>query len=189
MKKSALQALRQNTPQRNAWLAMLGPCVDVPHGARMAALVALCSRVRETQPPIPRQDGRQRRIVQQFNRRRERMAKARVATQLAALLFDALAELDPQPLENLAAIVRRIRQHNADGQPALVLHDKALRLAEVAWLAGKPLTAGELIRKLGGNPELHDEASTYRKAAKFAKRFLAPDKRGAPKKGTRNRRT
>jgi hypothetical protein len=123
--------------------------------------------------------------AQIVNRRRERLVKRRVAPRLTALLFDALATLDPLPLENFAAIVRRIQQHNADRQAALPFHDKALRLADVARLKGKPLTRREALQRLGVTRE-HDEASRERKALTMAGKLLKPEKPGR-KLGTRNR--
>ena len=156
----------------------------------MAALATYCARVKETQPALPAK-GKQRLAVARFNRQRLQRIKRSVAPRLAALLFDALADLDPQPLENLAAIVRRIRQHNSDPQAALPFHDRALRVADVARLAGEPaLTQRELLRRMGSRTKEHDDGSRERKELKRLAIDFAPAKPGRPAKpGTRKRRT
>ena len=184
MKTSAVKAMRRNTPTRNAWLAMLGACVAVPHGTQMAALATYCARLRETQPPPPdKQHPKERRAVELVNRSRVRLVKRRIAPRLVALLWDSLADLDAAPLENFAAIVRRLREHRSDPQASLPLHDKVLRVADVARLEGKPLTGPEVLQRLRVSKE-HDDASRERKALKLAGKLLAPAKRG-PNKGTR----
>jgi hypothetical protein len=187
MKRSTIKAMRRTSPEKTKWLAMLGARVAVPHGKEMARLAAFCARVRETQSPVtPAHSDRLRTAIQTLNRRRERWAKRRVAPRLAALLFDALATLDPQPLENFAAIVRRIREYNADGQAALPFQDKAMRLADVTRLKGEPpLTQKQFLQRLGVPPKEHDESSRERKILKMLPIDFTPAKRGRPKKGTR----
>jgi hypothetical protein len=159
---------------------MLGPCVAVPNGEKMAELATYCARIRELQIPVPL-----------LSRRRERLAKRRIAPRLAALLWDSLAQLDAEPLEHFAAIVRRLEEYKADPQPALPFEEKALRLADVARLKGEPpLTRGELMRRMGVSKKQHDDASRERKALKRTGISFALDKHGhLPKQGTRKRGT
>jgi hypothetical protein len=191
MKASALKSLDRKQPQRNGWLALLGACVAVPHGARMAALATYCARVKATQPPLP-PAGKARQAALRFNRQRLQRIKRRVALKLAALLYDALADLDPAPLENFAAIVRRLKQHDADRQAALPFHEKAMRLADVARLSGEPpLTQRELLRRMGQQAKEHDDGSRERKELKRLRISFAPGKPGRrpAQPGTRKRKT
>jgi hypothetical protein len=192
MKRSAVKAIRPDNPQRNAWLAMLGACVAVPHGARMAALATYCARLRQTQPHADKGDAKQRRAVALVKRRRLQLAKRRIAPRLVALLFDSLADLDATRLEHFAAIVRRLKQHDADRQAALPFHEKAMRVADVARLSGEPpLTPRELLRRMGRQAKEHDDGSRERKELKRLAISLAPGKPGRrpAQPGTRKRKT
>lgn len=184
MKKSAINSMRRNTPTRSRWLTMLGSPVAVPHGDRMAALACYCAKLRQTQIPSPD------RTAQIVNRRRERLVKRNIAPRLVALLWDSLADLNPERFEHFAAIIRRIREHNetagqGNNRHALPTAEKLFRVADVARTKGKPLTRREALQRAGVDKE-HDDASRERKTLTLAGKWLAPDKRGR-KKGTRNR--
>jgi hypothetical protein len=155
----------------------------------MAKLASYAALVRQTGSRVDA--GKQ---GEHFLRRCERMVKRKVAPQLVAILWDAMADLNPEPLEQFAAILRGLREHNqqveqGDSRHALPFLAKASRIADVAKLQGKPLTGRELLQQMGVTKE-HDDSSRERKALKFIRAYLAPEKRGRPmKKGTRNRET
>lgn len=209
MKRSALKAMRRDAPEITTWLAMLGPCVAVPHGKEMARLAVRCSYVHESlASSLQRalslapdaQHDKLRKVAQDSQRRRVRWAKRWLAPRLAAVLWDSLARLDPQPLKHFAAIVQRIREHNEARQgearqQAHPFHEKALRLArvleakhaispDVAW----PVTRAKFLELLEVPEKEHDEASYERRELKRLPIAFAPDKRG-PKKATRKRGT
>ncbi len=194
MKHPSLPAMRRDAPELTTWLAMLGPCAAVPHGKQMARLAAHCASVGQSLSPDA-QGGKLRQAALSLQRRRVRLAKRWLAPRLAALLWDSLATLAPQPLENFAAIVRRIRAHNEARQPTHPFHEKALRLARV--LAAKhtisprvewPVTRDKFLDLLGVPKREHDGMSYYRRELKRLRIRFAPDKRGR-KKGTAKRRT
>ncbi len=204
MKRSSLKAMRRGAPETTTYAAMLGPCVAVPHGKEMARLVTRCSYVHESLAASLKRAlslapsakaATLRKVAQTLQRRRVRMAKRWLAPRLAAVLWDSLATVDPQPLKHFAAIVQRIREHNEARQHAHPFHEKALRLArvleakhaispDVEW----PVTRAKFLELLGVPKKEHDEASYERRELKRLPIAFAPDKRG-PNKATRKRGT
>lgn len=204
MKRSTLKAMRRDAPEITTWLAMLGACVAVPHGKEMVRLAVHCSGVHELHASSLQRAlslapaakaATLRKAAQTLQRRRVRMAKRWLAPRLAALLFDALANLDPQPLKHFAAIVQRIREHNEARQHAHPFHEKALRRARVMCMEHEidpakpwPVTrATFLVERLGYPKRVLESGSFELRELRRLPIPFAPDKRG-PKKGTRKRR-
>jgi hypothetical protein len=194
MRKSALKGVRPSAPVASGWAAMLGAEAAGPHGAAMAKLVATCASLRPTYAAVGqgRLSRAQRADLRARQRRAERKLKRWLAPRLAALLWEALADQNAKPVEQLAAIVRAVRDHWRDQDArayALPFHGRALRLARLLRLkAGLregdplPIGQGDFLRELGIAPKEHDALSYYRREChRLGIRFAA---RG---KGTRKR--
>lgn len=176
------------------YLAMLGKCAAVPHGRRLARLVAGCSAFHQKWqsaaaklPPSPRRAALLRRGLRDYQRR--------VGPQLALLLWDSLGKLDPAPLERLAKIVRRICEHTAERIHAMPTHEKMLRLARVMEAEARldpgvewPTTRRAFLKRLGVPEGVeHGNLGYYRRELKRLRIPFKPTKRGRPKLVTRKR--
>jgi len=207
VRKSALKAVRPSAPLASSWAAMLGADAAGPHGAAMAKLVATCASVRPTYAAVAQGELNQvmRADLLARQRRAERKLKRWAAPRLAALLWEGLADLNPAQAEQLAAIVRAVRDHWHDSDRsshALPFHSRALALAGTIraeeglaglhrrrrlwgprW-KGKPLPIArdDFLRRLGIEAKEHDAQSYYRRELRrlgfrFARRTKETRKR------------
>jgi hypothetical protein len=175
-RKAAVSVMTPDTPEANSLLAMFGEAVSVPNGRRMAELAVDYSHQRELALAVPeRFDWKARRNMQ-------------LGPQLAELLADAIAELNPEPLEHFAKIIRAVSRQKAERQHAHPFHARAIeRASELRW-RGEAETQSQFTEKLGVPVKEHDSASYERRELKRLGIPFEPAKRGR-KKGTDKRST
>ena len=159
--QGAIAAMRPETPELNSLLAMFGKAVNVPQGRDMAEIAIQCAHWKD----IDANTGQ----TSPLDKERDATKRQRwLAPRLAALLSDALMELDAIRFDEFAAVIRAVKKQGTDRRQNgffPMFHSKALQLASqvrqenlLARNAPLPITQFEFLRRVDSGTRRKIEA-------------------------------